>query len=98
MFPGPNLEKRKKEEKNLFDYLDLRNSPADKSFLLFYFFFQSQRTWYVLNCLDLLCSREEASPTVMTCGKHVEHQFLAVFSGGKKKNPLSVLFKLFHFL
>lgn len=31
-------------EKNLFDYLDLRNSPAGKSFPL-YFFFQSQRTW-----------------------------------------------------
>lgn len=44
MFPGPKL-KEKKNKENLFDYLDLRNSSAGKSFPFSYVFFQSQRTW-----------------------------------------------------
>lgn len=81
MFPGPKLKDKNKE--NLFDYLDLKNSSAGKSFPFYYIFFQSQRTWYVLNCLDLLCSREVASPTALTCGKQVGDQSLAAFCCGK---------------
>lgn len=41
----PKTKRKKKNKENLFDYLDLRNSSAGKSFPFSYVFFQSQRTW-----------------------------------------------------